>query len=427
MSEPVAIVTAISDDHSFAAGVAFLSMASTCTECELHFKVFHTGLSAANKNALTSLFRHIDFFEFSAETIARSICEALGNKISLNRAIKIAGNRPIFFLIKLEAIRFLEHYETVVFTDVDTLYLDSVAGAFSLPGVSGRNAAKNLRDKIGKIPVLEKVNSDLPNNYPTPNAGFICLHAIGDWRAMIRESYRVLTSYEPEFALGVDEAIFAWSAWRLGYQLHSLPSAYNYSAYHAKSAAKMVHSLGSRKFWNDNILKSCFPEWSRYYERWLDSGGSPYGGRVWHPGFSDVARGVVAQKMRYAVEWAHLYSQIGDAIPAALMPSHNTIESYSKIFIRSMPRNIHFELQYPDFNRYSLHFFWKSRHCPPELASAIDKALAQIGMTKVSRNDVFEAVLGHCSAIDIPAKLAKAHMLLSHGLYDRLRATIPTS
>lgn len=383
---------AISDDYAFATAVTIMSLVSTNQDLHFHFKILNTNLTEKNKKLLLKINKNIEFIKVSHETLLNSSKELGINKFDDDFTLKTLEKRPVFYLAKIEMLRFLASYNDVIFTDVDILFQGSIKDILYKKGMSGRNAAKNLLDKIGKIPQLEKVTDRLDIDTPTPNAGFVYFSGIKDWKPLLQEAYRLLINYEKEFALGVDEALFAWICFKHSIPVNILSSEYNHSVLYAHKNSIVVHALGSHKFWNDKAIQITFPLWNKFYDKWLEIGGEGYEGFIYNKRLNSNNYGRNASNLIHAEIWAYLYNNIGFDLPVDLMPSYLTVETHSKIFIKNIDRTVHYELQCPDLSKFSIHLFWKEKLVllDTDFIRNIQKSLHGSQYKIQKRNDMLE-------------------------------------
>ena len=194
-------------------------------------------------------------------------------------------------LARLEALRLLAEYETVLWLDVDVAVQDDITpllsyGPFALAyedpafQVTGRfqKAGVNLRQPVpGYDSEARNYNSGVlvfKRGLPAPEKLYdFCLL----W----------LRRNGPA-CLYTDQAVInalAQHLWRHSPRNLALIPHDRFNAHPRGSGAAfavLVHAFGPYKFWEDGRLLGVFPEWARDYARWTARGGSPFQGAMRH-------------------------------------------------------------------------------------------------------------------------------------------------
>lgn len=213
----------------------------------------------------------------------------------LDRA-KFPGNYPFYVLWRLEIFRLLENYRTAVWIDSDVAVQGDLAaltryGPLAMAPSDNSFLRYGVKYAMARNFFRPEEVSGYDMDAPFYNAGVLvarddlprplkfyewCLRTIEEMHPNMRHN---------------DQTALNMLAQNFPDLFQSFPAElYNcYPLNPASLTARIVHSCGARKFWNDGLLRLCFPEWHRDYLQWLAYGGSAYTGPVTDAAF--IGRG----------------------------------------------------------------------------------------------------------------------------------------
>lgn len=278
MRFPRAVVTGITGDWAFAAGTVLMAFRRHNPELVADIIVFHDdSLPKLDAKLLQNLGAQlVPFTPIPAELTQ----EALEFFSQLS-------------LAKFSCFDLLQHYTSVVWLDADVLIQDSLEKLFDYgplglaledPEFSDPPGAKpaqiNLHVTINEFDgSIDNLNSGVivfRNDLPAPGAlRERCLEFIFRYGKMLR--------YPDQAAFNLLAQILRRSHPQSFFQL---PQIFNMHPRNPAAAfAPVVHAFGAYKLWNDGLTATCFPEWQRDYNRWINLGGSPYMGLVENAAF----------------------------------------------------------------------------------------------------------------------------------------------
>lgn len=186
---------------------------------------------------------------------------------------------------RLEALRLLDDYRTVIWLDADIAVQGDLAplagyGPFSV-------AEECLHPEVAYRPAMS-VNFHTPPpgipDAPNLNAGILVANdALPDPRGLYDRCLGWLEEYAP-CATFLDQAVVNRLARHLEQRdpalFRLLPAErFNTHPFHpAARLSALVHAYSQPKFWNSGLYLCIFAEWSRDYAAWLDMGGSAHEG-----------------------------------------------------------------------------------------------------------------------------------------------------
>ncbi len=271
--KPRLVVTGVTGDWAFAAGVLLLALRRHNPQLGADVLLFHdAALCPADKALLESLGARCEPFA--------AACEGLRPEV-------VRQFSPLS-LSKLACFRLLADYESVLWLDADALVQDSLEEAFSfgplalaLQDAEFGDIGRTAPARVNVHEPVEGLDGDAPNL----NSGVVVLQrglndaaSLGQWCLEFIRKHAAQLRYPDQAALNA-------LAQRLRRErpgaVAELPLRFNCHPRNAGAAyAPIVHAFGAYKLWNDGLTAACFPEWQRDYARWLRMGGSPYGGPV---------------------------------------------------------------------------------------------------------------------------------------------------
>lgn len=312
------IVFGITRNLGFALGAFLIGFFRHNPEYDGHVIVFHDGVSDADRAAILKIHQDVSFRTFDSSMILGRFSETG----PIRDAIEATVSRySAMYFAKFEMFDCLADHDQCVWFDVDMLVEGNMSGLWDFEDLAWRKATTRTANKHADLRRVYAESLDL-SLAPRPNAGVICasrtmrLHHGVDAR-LLYEMFADVVSRK-KIVTG-DEMVLMLMAARCGVKVRLLDRAFNCpSGSPHVDDARVIHAIGTSKFWNDATLMNLFPEWRRNYLKWLSLGGSEYGGdvdtSVCLPGRHNAIR-----KARAERAISILYDQIRDEVPAAFL------------------------------------------------------------------------------------------------------------
>ena len=280
-----AFVLGCTPDMAFAAGVLALSLLQRMPSGGYDILVINEGLSSPAwhdpKKEATPEARK------DAELLASLPgCRLLAYSPEHISPGDLKNGPPAYYLYIFEMFRLLAEYRSLVWLDIDVIVQDDLTELFAV-GPLGMclHDFSFLRDGADVYTVARNFLVPVPGydmNAPLFNSGVVCLRddmplPLGMYKWCLSKYVELIPVLRHK-----DQAVLNLFALDFPDLVRTLPfDLYNCYPYNRKSdKAKIVHSFGGRKAWNDALLQLAFPEWTRAYRRWLALGGSACTGPV---------------------------------------------------------------------------------------------------------------------------------------------------
>lgn len=271
------VVLGFTPDLSFAAGALLHSLTRHLRGTDYQAVLLSAGLPAHDRELLASF--------PNCEVRAYQPPEILLRQWSLDLF-------SAYSLSKFEIFRMLDEYRAVLWLDCDIAVQGDFSGITSYGPLGLALEDPNFTIDGTTSTVSINFFSPVPGydmDRPHYNSGVILVtddlpnpHMLYNW-CMEKTAELGLNIKYP------DQAIFNLLAQEFPEFVRELPyDLYNtHPRNPASLSSHLVHGFGVYKFWTDGILSSCFPEWRRAYQAWLDKGGTPYSGALDNAGFLD--------------------------------------------------------------------------------------------------------------------------------------------
>lgn len=194
-------------------------------------------------------------------------------------------------LSRLDALRLLADYATVLWLDVDIAVQDDISPLLS----HGPFAAAYEDPSFNEAGRIQKAGINLLEPVPGYDSGarnynsgvLVFTDNLPDPEKLYGLCMLWLRRNGPACRY-TDQAVInmlAQHLWRHSPQSLALIPHDQFNAHPRNPVAAyaaLVHAFGPYKFWQDGRLLSVFPEWARDYARWLALGGSPFQGCTQH-------------------------------------------------------------------------------------------------------------------------------------------------
>ncbi len=184
----------------------------------------------------------------------------------------------------------LDEYETVTWIDTDVLITGSLQDVIEKAKINGM--AANFEDPINKsykTTDIVKTSFSMPiNNYDmnryNMSSGLITIaDTLENYEKMTKWCFEKTIEYAEYLSLP-DQGILNILIQEFNIDVASVGENGAYCFYPSynrdASKAKIVHAWGARKFWKSWYLYNKFPDWKKYYEKWVSMGGSDFFGEI---------------------------------------------------------------------------------------------------------------------------------------------------
>lgn len=297
MKKPLAIVCAITADHSFAAGALCRAITRHSPELDGDIIIWAAhDLPQADRTRLLA-FPHVIVHDFTP--------------VSCQLQATIQERFSLFCLAKFELFDLLEQYTSVIWLDVDIAIQGDISplasyGPFSMALEDPAFTDDGTPDLTADFFSLPETLQTYTLHAPHYNSGILVLQdSLPDPQNLKKWCYTQLHTLAPQLK-HPDQAIF-----NLLIQAHPeifQPLPYEKFNAHPKNhqslAATIVHAFGAYKLWDDGIVGSLFPEWRRDYLAWVSSGGTPFAGNIENRQFFSVGSFGMLQQLFETLESA---------------------------------------------------------------------------------------------------------------------------
>lgn len=350
MQDPVsvapkkAIVFGITDSLYFALGTMLVGFMAHHPDFDGTFVVFHESLSEERQAVLRRIHPSISFRQFDRQVVSDRLAEFADAK----RTEKTIARYSHFYFAKFEIFDLLDEFDKVLWLDVDILPRARIDEIWNYEHFAWRetSVATQRRQQAHYDAYVEQTK---PHDFKSPNGGVIAVdrrvRSLGE--VSTRRAYHWFLDLSAKFDTHQgDEFTNYLMAATIGAAVTPLPVTYNHPIdMRLADQAKLVHSVGSRKFWNDESYRLAFPDWWMWHRAWVARGGEPSTAKVQPAGFLKSSLDVV-RAGRHELFWAALHDEIWEQLPAGLVPDVVLHRPHWQIFVQGCPRALlHLELQ----------------------------------------------------------------------------------
>ena len=269
MKKDNVIFFSINNSYSFALATLLFSLKDTSKRLinTSDIIIYHDGISIENQNKLKLIIENIHFEQI-----------ILPNKWKEMANDKVVLKWGLFVLVKLFAFKLISSYKKAIFLDADMLALKDLSDLLDIEEDIAWRQVLAWNPKENYEVVLE--NKD--DYISAPNGGLIILNqSIKKYNITddkICEYYYRIKDLKRG---GIDERLFSYISYKNGMKLKELKVSYNTPAGDfikgKHSDAKMIHFIGApleTKPWKSPAVYDFFPEWAKYYNKWLEIGGT---------------------------------------------------------------------------------------------------------------------------------------------------------
>ena len=211
--------------------------------------------------------------KFKTESIFKNISEKIEfrpiNTYKIPANISFYERYSKLYLAKYFIFDLLKEYDKVLWLDADICIQGDISGIFSYGPMAWRPTVVSMKTKLEKL-------YDIPESATAPNGGVILVTRDIDGYErytdeIIELCNELMEKYEKP---NVDELAFGLLAYRNNIKVDLLPDTYNAGcSWPCAFDAKIVHSIGPKKFWNSPENYFVFSHWKENNEIWKQKGG----------------------------------------------------------------------------------------------------------------------------------------------------------
>lgn len=337
-----AIVFFSTPDMAFAVAQLLVNLKKTNSGNYDDVVIYHSGFDDIQISGLRKLEQNIIFKEYTYSDFEKE------------HTIKMEGEVESFLkkytylsYVKYKIFELLSEYKNVVFMDLDMLVLGDLSELFEHKGMAFRNG-RSFFDKItinseNNIDPAEypELFEDIPQDYPSPNEGLICISDDIDHESCIKDCRKFLNRFAPYYQSGIDGLYIAWAAYRNNIDITSLKdTVYNTFPKNYTAETRLVHFMDSEKIWNNSFLQCVFPSWMENYDEASGISGIK-GVQV----KKDDTPGDTIKRMLNCERWLRFLKNNRFVVPKKLKFFYNLYSSklifklnkYSCYFIKAVP------------------------------------------------------------------------------------------
>ena len=274
---------AVTRELYFALGVLLVNITSIEPDT-YDFLVYEDGFTDRQKDFLKKLVRNrIVFVRYSYA----DWCREHGTDVQSLTQTKALERFSHLNFSKHKIFQALAEYRRILYLDVDMLVLGSLGGLFSKKGlVAARGGLflENFKRMMGEKLYSVVDLSCVTDKMFTINGGLFYADDSCDYETLYARSVAFISQclkYEPP-KTGLDEFAFMYTCYANSVTPELLiRDTYNTRFFQCGQRPLIVHFQGGEecKPWRSTSDKwqLVYPEWYRYYQRWIEAGGEPYG------------------------------------------------------------------------------------------------------------------------------------------------------
>lgn len=346
------ILLAATQDSSFTLGTMIVNIKDKMGSFVDVFYIVHDGFSAQDKEAMCKVAgdSEVVFCEFTQQTFMENFRKFGKGDLNLRAYQGFLGRWTHMVYACFEVFRYLEECENLLYLDFDILLLKGLEHLAELKGagitLAAERGKKQLKDvypryqgefrdfRIYRSPIIF-VNDSLPNP---------------------QECYAFV--YQKSLEVGLnDQGVLSLLAFEKNLKTKDLGKEHVGSVlWIANEDSYFIHAYGKQnRFWNNRLCHQIWREWGEAYQKWLDSGGSPYlGGFIAKSTYGyERVRFCLAYKVGYAIVecyyqkgWAR-YWNLPFKIAKVISTHKRKLREYRKI-CKTSPH-----LRLPAFRKYT--------------------------------------------------------------------------
>jgi lipopolysaccharide biosynthesis glycosyltransferase len=323
------IVFGITSNLSFALGSFLMSFLAHHQEWDGHVHVFHDGISENDVKKIMEIFPKTNFQFMDKDHVLNRLNQAKIKNESIQQTIQ---RYSAMYFAKFEMFDLLKHYDKCIWFDVDMIVNSSFDEIWNFQDIAWRPVLQKTDFKNND---LKKYYADILGSHkiPRPNAGLICASSRIFHEEKIDAQYLYDTFLEIIFRKEIvtgDEMSLLIMASKNKLSYKRLTKIYNCPSGSIQSdRAKIIHSIGPRKFWNDGAVSAAYPNWRKHYQEWISIGGSPYLGHVNESYIPIKPHAIISKARKISKE-----HEIFDKFLISISKINSKEISYNKIFLQ---------------------------------------------------------------------------------------------
>ncbi len=270
---PFGILLCATSDSAFVIGALIANIKEMCGENIDIFYLVHDGFSKSDKQALCKIAGNsvVKFQTFTKEDFISKLNAFAKTPINLTNN-RFLGRWTHMVYACFEGFKYLEECECVVYLDFDILLLQEIVHL------------KKLR-QLGFVLAATQGKTSLSDTMPAYQGKFqnTCVFRTGvivynDTLENPKECYDFIYQISAQNLLNInDQGAFSLLVLEKNLKIKDLGYRYIGSVLWRKNKNPiLIHAYGSKnRFWNNRLCNQIWQEWNKYYQQWLNMGGSP--------------------------------------------------------------------------------------------------------------------------------------------------------
>lgn len=264
------IFLAATSDSAFALGVMVGNIKEVMPDEIDIFYIAHDGFTLQEQEAFKKVagYTPIKFISFTKNDLLSRLQTYGGGAWLLQVGFLKRWTHMAYAMF--EPLLLLDECSCIVYLDFDILLLKSIKEIFSYKQY--HFAAHRGRSKLN--PTLKNYNGDF-KDARVYRSGIVAYY---DCIANPKECYKQIYRDSATFGIN-DQGVLSLLILQNCFRVKDLGYTYTGSTYWRKSRGFcIIHAWGSNgRFWNNALVYRFFGDiWGKYYQKWLDCGGSPY-------------------------------------------------------------------------------------------------------------------------------------------------------
>lgn len=240
--------------------------------------VYHEGFSEIEQEAIRKVESRVKFIEYGLENFA----EEFGFDEEKLKSYFFIQRYSVLAVIKFKIFQHLDEFSTIILFDLDMILLDSMDDLLEKPfDIAWRmdgtilnklrwwNVSDEVFRKIGMQEIYKKI--------PTPNAGFIVVKRLFDYKNVYKECVEYLQNYSFLHPHAIDEVIYGYVCYKFNLNVYNVDEkVYNVTVNRIDMKSKLIHCMGEGyKPWKNKTVQFVFREWWMNYKKYVELTGMP--------------------------------------------------------------------------------------------------------------------------------------------------------
>lgn len=366
----------VNQNMKFALATMIINIQTVVKNIDYDLIVLYDGLTSNDITDLKKLDARLQFVEY---TLTDWISEHK-EPISENAKSFISRYSHLAYC-KYKVYELSRYYKHALFLDLDMLIRDDISDIFKLDGVAWKSGIlfhKAIPQSVSLKDFPETQN--IPSDYPNPNGGLIYVSLTPTKaEACLKHGNWFIVNFMDYIRGACDELAISYPTYAENIKL----TTFNYREYNALPKhylpdTKIIHYMGSRKIWNNDIMQLMNPEWYEYYEKALEIADFSSDKVIYHHD-----RGATYKKYIFENQWLNFLRETKFSLPNTLKYDYHFEKSSLKMIFQD---NIFYEFNF-DEDDDSFTYRIKLIITSKQLTSSVNfkNALKDLRLTNISK------------------------------------------